>query len=733
MSSPAANEGAYSYREQQFRALANGPQMYSSGPGPSSSPDRMPARRGGLNAEPESMTAAGGQQYSYNNHHQLQQQQQQPQYQQRHQPIHHSHSYPQAHQLTHSREGATSAAATAATTTTSSAGRDRNPDRNPDNHLSKHREASLPGNLQSTYSSADDNDSLPPICPPQLQIRFTPHSRQGSVASHSRQGSVTGLQIKTDIPSASASPARPAVNHTHISTPSIPIPGSSSLSTVDSASHSLTPTTDLRKAISAASLNSSLSPSGGLGSPYLSAMVDITPLPSPIMPGELSPVPWKRIRENEQRNRSRERSTTPGATQESGASTPPPRYNLPISPDSPPRKQRGYGSLMTAAIEARAAAAIQENALAHDQNSTHLLQQPHAAHGHARNRSISDFKPEQLQNTRPRNVTINYTAGPPGEVQHQPMHREQYLAAQRGLLNAINPLPPPAHTLPDPTKALPSPPPSNKSVTGSEMDEEDLHTRSRPSSSQHSPLAQLHTEQTQQEADADDANAEYFLVRETNNPSKKRKWRALRPLGQGTFSKVILATSERLPARIPYDDENLDPAKLVAIKIVEHGPAGGADEERIEVSLKREVDILKSIRHPCIVQLKAMEYTDDRALLVLTFCPGGDLFDLASHRRDLLTKDMVQRIFGEVLSAVRWLHEHGVVHRDLKLESMLFIISFFLADTLLVCFLLLCYILIACVDCCLILRSSFYPLFSKCRKKEKEFPHTRLCTHSPLS
>ncbi|EWC46975.1 hypothetical protein DRE_03737 [Drechslerella stenobrocha 248] len=148
-----------------------------------------------------------------------------------------------------------------------------------------------------------------------------------------------------------------------------------------------------------------------------------------------------------------------------------------------------------------------------------------------------------------------------------------------------------------------------------------------------------------------------------------RRWKAVRLLGQGTFSKVVLATLE-LKKDTDSEDE-LDRDKLVAVKIVENTAAGGASKARIESSLKRELDILKSIKHPSLVHLKAQSIERKRALLILGYCAGGDLFDLASSYPKLLTPRLVQRIFAELVGAVRYLHLSGIVHRDIKLENVL--------------------------------------------------------------
>lgn len=162
--------------------------------------------------------------------------------------------------------------------------------------------------------------------------------------------------------------------------------------------------------------------------------------------------------------------------------------------------------------------------------------------------------------------------------------------------------------------------------------------------------------------------------------NKVQQWRGIRLLGHGTFSRVILATSEMLPEEVDGVCEHevtierepvlLDPKKLVAVKIVEHGAAGGASKERVESSLKRELDILNSVNYPALVRLRAYSIEPTRALLILPYCPGGDLFDLASDPTFTLEAPLIRRMSAEIVGAIRYLHKNNIVHRDVKLESM---------------------------------------------------------------
>ena len=455
-------------------------------------------------------------------------------------------------------------------------------------------------------------------------------SAANSLAFRQNHAAGPGLQIRTDLPSAFVNRKQSSSQQDR---------PDSFRSSQSAASPLLTPA--LRHNLS----TSSLSPNSALTSPALAAMLDITPLPSPIMLNDPnSPGPWTRIRSA---NFDHNTTMRPPSRLATSPPTTSPLASMSAPPGSPHKKKKGYGSLVHAAIEAQTTPNVD------------LVMRKQ----HSRNRSISDFVPEAMHNVRPRNVTVgpaglHITTTPPNE---QPMQREHYLAQQRGYVqpsaSSDDERKAPSRSQSqttsmmrasvDSAKVLPSPPPSTKGLMDV-GDDEDTDMQSV--------------------GGAEDMDVEYFTVRSAHE-DYKRKWRSVRTLGQGTFSKVVLATSQQLPSGSSYDEKHLDPRKLVAVKIVEHGPAGGADEERIEVSLKREVDILKSVSHPSIVQLKALEYTDERALLVLSYCPGGDLFELASEHRNILQPNMVQRMFSELVGAVRYLHQNYIVHRDIKLES----------------------------------------------------------------
>lgn len=86
--------------------------------------------------------------------------------------------------------------------------------------------------------------------------------------------------------------------------------------------------------------------------------------------------------------------------------------------------------------------------------------------------------------------------------------------------------------------------------------------------------------------------------------------------------------------------------------------------------IRTEIEILKKISHPIIVQL--FEYFEDekRIYLVMEKCSGGELFDEIAKRK-VLSESIAAVICKQLFSVVGYLHENRIMHRDIKPENIL--------------------------------------------------------------
>lgn len=128
-------------------------------------------------------------------------------------------------------------------------------------------------------------------------------------------------------------------------------------------------------------------------------------------------------------------------------------------------------------------------------------------------------------------------------------------------------------------------------------------------------------------------------------------------LGEGEFGKVKLG----------WRKDGKHPSQ-VAIKLIKRDTIMKDSES--EIKIHREINSLKMLNHPNIVNLVEVMKSGKYIGIVLEYASGGELFDYILQHK-YLKENVAKKLFAQLVSGVDYMHSKGLIHRDLKLENLL--------------------------------------------------------------
>lgn len=140
-----------------------------------------------------------------------------------------------------------------------------------------------------------------------------------------------------------------------------------------------------------------------------------------------------------------------------------------------------------------------------------------------------------------------------------------------------------------------------------------------------------------------------------NKSSSLAVYEKITTLGVGGFGSVHLY-------------EHKVTKKLFAIKFIDlYRIISPEDVKRVYT----EIGVLRKLKHPSIVDLIDTFDCDNKMCFVMEYCSGGELKEylLKNHP---LPEEKIYDLACQISEAIRFCHNSAVIHRDLKLENILF-------------------------------------------------------------
>lgn len=129
-------------------------------------------------------------------------------------------------------------------------------------------------------------------------------------------------------------------------------------------------------------------------------------------------------------------------------------------------------------------------------------------------------------------------------------------------------------------------------------------------------------------------------------------WDIIGELGDGAYGKV-------------YKAQHKETKQLAALKQV------ALEEEEDLETFMIEIDILSECKHKNVVELLEAYHYEGKLWMYLEYCDGGAMDSIMAELYRPLTEPQIAYVCKYLVEALVYIHEHKVIHRDLKAGNVL--------------------------------------------------------------
>ena len=142
-------------------------------------------------------------------------------------------------------------------------------------------------------------------------------------------------------------------------------------------------------------------------------------------------------------------------------------------------------------------------------------------------------------------------------------------------------------------------------------------------------------------------------VIKVNGEVAVRRYNKGRFLGKGGFARC-------------YEFTSLETRKISAAKVV---PKASLTKSRQKQKLMSEIKIHRSLHHTGVVGFEHFFEDAENVYILLELCPNQTMNELLRRRKRLIELE-VQCYILQIVRTLQYLHQHKVIHRDLKLGNL---------------------------------------------------------------